>query len=369
MKYTKRILLVCSSLGDGGAERVAVNMSCEVDKYGHKVTIFYWDNKSDREYALSDNVSLIKSPSRSFLGRVIALTKLLRNQSFDVGIGFTDIPNIILFLASLFSFRSLVRISTIHTDLVARDAHVPHGRVKAQLLKTLHAYACRRSGFTVAVSDGARQSAIEYLSLVPSKTVTIYNPILDDIHNVESRPKPSLPLKLVAAGRLTEAKDYPTMIEAVKRIVSVEGIECNLHVYGEGPLRSELELLISKNDLNEKVILKGFVKDLRSKLPEYDVFLLSSQWEGLSNVLVEALSVGLPIISTDCPSGPREILMNGEFGVLVPTRSAGHMSQAIKQLSEDKFQIKKDELLKHLNKFTLPTATAAYLALIDRLCE
>ena len=81
MKYTKRILLVCSSLGDGGAERVAVNMSCEVDKYGHKVTIFYWDNKSDREYALSDNVSLIKSPSRSFLGRVIALTKLLRNQS------------------------------------------------------------------------------------------------------------------------------------------------------------------------------------------------------------------------------------------------------------------------------------------------
>jgi len=364
-KASEEVLLVCSSIGGGGAEKVAVNISSEMVKNGLRVTIFYWDDKVGEEYNLSPSINRIRYPGRSFMGRVLALASLVRRSRFDAAIGFTDISNIILSIALLSSPYSLVRVSTIHTDLIARDAFLKGEKVKRDFLRFLHSRACRSSDYCVAVSNGATQSAIKRLGLSPSKTKTIYNPVLERVSSVQHCNRITTPIRIVAAGRLTEAKDYPTMIRALREVVFSEHIECSLDIYGDGPLRNQLEALVSELGLTKHVFFRGFVGDLEAKLPEYDIFLLSSRWEGFSNVLVEALSSGLFVISTDCPSGPREILKNGDYGILVPTESPLEMSGAIVRLLRDKhYRPKMNGLSAHLQNFTTSVATCRYICLV-----
>ena len=128
-------------------------------------------------------------------------------------------------------------------------------------------------------------------------------------------------------GRLTHQKDFSTLIRAVSKVLNETGVK--LVIVGEGDDRADMEKLIRELGIHESCELPGFVGNPYSYLKNTDVFVLSSRWEGLPNALLQALAVGTPVVSTDCPSGPREILEHGRWGRLVPVEDVDAMASAI----------------------------------------
>jgi glycosyltransferase involved in cell wall biosynthesis len=132
---------------------------------------------------------------------------------------------------------------------------------------------------------------------------------------------------ILGVGELCARKDFTTLILAFSRVRRLR--PCHLLILGEGRQRSRLEALITQLGLNNDVELPGFVENPYAYMARADLLVLSSNCEGFGNVLAEALAIGLPVVSTDCPSGPREILQDGRFGLLVPIGDANALARAM----------------------------------------
>lgn len=146
-------------------------------------------------------------------------------------------------------------------------------------------------------------------------------------------PKPKDAYLLVACGRLEPQKDYPTMLEAVARIRADKPVE--LWILGRGKLESRLKREVTRLGIAERVRFLGFQANPFAFMAAADVFVLSSAWEGFGNVIVEAMASGAPVVATDCPFGPAEILENGRYGKLVPTRDPQRLAEEIGALLQD----------------------------------
>ncbi len=174
---------------------------------------------------------------------------------------------------------------------------------------------------------------------VPRERITtIYNPVvMPDLH-VKALEQPHHPWfldrdapLLLAVGRLEERqKDWPTLIKAFTRLATQR--PCRLIILGEGPLRKQIEGLVEESKLTDRVSLPGWVENPFAFMARASLFVLSSRWEGLPTVLVEALACGCPCVSTDCPSGPAEILLNGDLGPLVPVGDDAALAEAMKRV-------------------------------------
>ena len=138
---------------------------------------------------------------------------------------------------------------------------------------------------------------------------------------------PGAPPVILGAGRLTEQKDFPTLIRAFALVRKKH--PARLMILGEGEERSKLETLVQELGLEKEVSLPGFVDNPYKYMKRAAVFVLSSRWEGFPNVLVEAMALGTPVVSTDCPNGPAEILENGKWGELVPVGETQSLASAV----------------------------------------
>ena len=204
----------------------------------------------------------------------------------------------------------------------------------------------------VAISEGLGD---QLGRIIPSRKTdihVIYNPVIDDtIDTLLQKPVPTdfdfiknikKPI-IMGMGRLVPQKDFATLIKAFKLVR--EKKEASLVILGEGYLREELLKLAEYLKIKDDVYLPGFTKNPYKVLSMGDVFVLSSRWEGFGNVLVEAMYCGLSVISTDCPSGPSEILNNGQFGSLYPIGDADELSNIL--MNEKKVNYNK----KYLEEF------------------
>jgi glycosyltransferase involved in cell wall biosynthesis len=138
---------------------------------------------------------------------------------------------------------------------------------------------------------------------------------------------PGQPPVILGAGRLTRQKDFPTLIRAFSLVAAQR--DCRLMILGEGQERRALEGLAAELGLAYRFALPGFAADAVDYMAQAALFVLSSAWEGFGMVLVEAMAVGTPVVSTDCPSGPREILLDGELGRLVPVSDPWALARAM----------------------------------------
>jgi glycosyltransferase involved in cell wall biosynthesis len=189
----------------------------------------------------------------------------------------------------------------------------------------------------VCVSAGVAEDLRRYLDPPPSKVHVIYNPVLSpqQIGRAPTVPphpwlEPGQSPLILGAGRLTRQKDFPTLIRAFALVAAQR--DCRLMILGEGQERSALEGLAAELGLSDRVALPGFVTDAMGYMAHARLFVLSSAWEGFGMVLVEAMAMGTPVVSTDCPSGPREILRDGELGPLVPIADPEALASAMLQV-------------------------------------
>jgi len=221
----------------------------------------------------------------------------------------------------------------------------------------------------VAVSEGVARDLSEELGIDRKKIAVIYNPIVGERlrHLVEMSPphrwlsRKSGPVVL-GVGRLVYAKGFDLLIRAFARLPADSG--ARLIIYGEGPERGGLERLVADLGLEDRCDLAGYERCPAAAMASADLLVLSSRWEGMGVVLVEALVAKVPIVSFDCPSGPREVLRDGRYGRLVPPEEPVLLARAIQAALSDPEPIPAD-VEAWLDRFSVSAAVDAHLELVN----
>ncbi len=232
-------------------------------------------------------------------------------------------------------------------------------------------YSFKRAKGIVVPSKGVKEDLINNYGASESKVITIYNGI--DIENIKKASKEEITYKkdcpwIVTACRLNFQKDFVTLLKAF-RIVR-DKIKAKLFIIGDGELKDDIFKLSSELGLDEDIIMPGFQKNPFTYISKADVFVLSSFFEGFGNVIVEAMSLGIPVVSTDCPSGPGEIIQHGINGLLVPVKDHNSMAEAVIKLMSDKNT--RDEIVMNGNRrvkdFSLGNMTESFRELLLKFC-
>jgi len=244
------------------------------------------------------------------------------------------------------------------------------GTWRYRILPPLVRWAYRRAGAVVAVSNGVRDDLVGLVAGLAPRVIA--NPVIGEAAPASGLSETLHPWLtdptcrvVLSVSRLSPEKDLPTLLAAFA-LLHDQRPDTRLLMAGDGPERGHLEALVAERGLAHAVALPGRVAQPMAWMQRAAVFALASQFEGFGNVLVEALAAGAPVVSTDCPVGPREILENGRFGRLVPVGDAAAMAAALAAAIDAG---PAPGAAEHAAQFTTGRATAAYLALFDELAQ
>lgn len=234
--------------------------------------------------------------------------------------------------------------------------------------KYLARYIVKRSDHTVAVSLGVKQDYLKVLGLCADSIMVIHNPVVTEALTVASKENLSeewLTLSrswksIVNVGRFVPEKDHATLIKALAIIRKTQDVR--LLLVGDGVLRHQIERQINDLGLTEKVRLLGRLENPFAYMARADAFVLSSKYEGLPGVLIQAMAVGCPVCSTDCEVGAREILGDGHYGPLTPVGDEVSLANSILHVLSK--PISKDLLVKRAAEFSADKSAQAYMNLI-----
>ena len=357
------VTIFLNDLGGGGAERVMLSLAEGFAARGYQVDLVSIKRQGAYVGEQPKNVRVIFfNRSRLMLG-LWDLVSYLKTSPPKVLLSALQNTNFLAIIAGLLAGGSSRIIPTVHSH-VSHDAQVSTG-----WKRTLEPYLVRLLyplvDDLIAVSDNIKRD-LECLGVQGQKIHRIYNPIvtpklLAQTKDIVDHPwfkEQTIPL-VMAVGRLHPIKDFSLLLEAMRRVRAIRPVR--LMILGEGPQRAALEALMVRLGLSECIAFLGFVENPVAYLRAARLLVVSSRWEGFSNVLVEALFVGTPVVSTDC-GGPREVLRGGRDGRLVPVNDPDQLAGAIlKALDEIP---DREALIKRAHDFDLDPILDAY----ERVC-
>ncbi|TDA69508.1 MAG: glycosyltransferase [Clostridia bacterium] len=297
------------------------------------------------------------------LASLPALVRYLRRERPAAILSALDHANIVAIWARRLARVRCRAVVSVHSTLSRATDNTPtaRGRLMPRLVRQFYPWA----DAVVAVSRGVAEDLVRTTGILQESIKVIYNPVvtpelLEKAREPLDHPwfAPGQPPVILSVGRLTAAKDYPTLIRAFA-LVRAER-PARLVILGEGEERPRLESLVRELHLEAYVALPGFVENPYAYMTCASVFVLSSAWEGLPTVLIEALALGTSVVSTDCPSGPQEILEGGRWGKLVTPGNPEELARAILATLEES-----NGAFGRIEPFTLEHATTQYLALLE----
>ncbi len=360
-----RIAFVLNNLSGGGAERVAVNVANTLASMGHDVTLILNFKRGPYLADVTPEVKILELGQR-MLRALPKLIMTLRRARFEAVLTVLDQPSIACLLVKPFIGPTKVIVVECNNPL-ASDAGVTSHVWKA--IRALRAKLYPKADHIIAKSEGIRSALVSNFNCTGAKITAIANPLdLTRVERMKTEPADLVlpetdkrPL-LIAVGRLSFQKDFGTLIDAVALLQKRRSVR--LVILGEGDLRQELEAKIAQLDLTDSVSLPGFVSNPYALIAQSDAFVLSSRWEGWPNALVEALACGAQVVSTDCESGPREILVDGQFGALVPIGDSPAMADALEKALDTDTDT--DALVRHVSSFSPQTIAAKYAEIIQK---
>ncbi len=331
-----RISIFLPSLDGGGAEKVMVFLANALAARGHSVDLVLAQAIGPRLSEVDSSVSIVDLSAPRMMRSVPGLVRYLRKTRPAAALSALTHANVALVAAAKLSGYSGRLLVSERNSL----AHVQAaGGAKSWARTTSARIAYRSADGVLAVSKALEDELRIFLGPNPPDIRTIHNPI--DCIAIQSlaaeAPDIDLPGKpenrFVAVGRLAPQKGLDTLIRAFATLPDRN--KRTLVILGEGPLRPELECLIASLDLTGRVTLPGFVGNVYSVLARSKVFVLSSRYEGLPNALLEALASGCHVVSTDCPTGPAEILRSPADGRLVPVDDTTALAQAMAEAMKE----------------------------------
>lgn len=342
-----KICVVLPSLGGGGAERLHINLINNWLHNGHEVELVVLTS-SHQENSIEELVpkdcKLIFLRSRRIRSSLYRLIKHLQKNKYNIILAAMWPITIITIIAAKISFNKSKIFVSEHTVLsVSRSNEL---KVSEKLIRITSTIFYRLVDGLIAVSIGVKEDIVDLANLKRNRIKVIYNPaavklkIPSDREVQELREKlwkPHSEIRLLGVGSLKTQKGFDVLINAVNHLPPDLKKKCELIILGEGSKRAYLENLIDSFELNEHISLPGFQIDPYPWFFSADIFVLSSRWEGFGNVIVEALESGLSIVSTDCKSGPAEILDNGKYGELARIEDPEDLSRCIIKVINKKF--------------------------------
>jgi glycosyltransferase involved in cell wall biosynthesis len=353
------------TLTGGGAERVIVNLARGIHERGLPVDLVVARTEGELVDQVPDGVRLVDLGGRRVLRSLGALAGYLRRERPRALIASMSHANVVAIWAGRLAGQGTRVIATVHNTM--SQSTPDQGRLAAtlwpRLLRTFYPWA----DAVVAVSRGAADDLARSVGVPRERVHVVYNPVITPATWAQAQRAPEHPWfvpggppVVLGVGRLTRQKDFATLLRAFADVRRCR--TARLLILGEGEERSRLETLAAELGISDDVSLPGFRDDAVSCMAGSALFVLSSAWEGLPTVLIEALATGTPVVSTDCPSGPREILQEGRLGALVPVGDASALAAAmLASLERPRRGVPPDSLA----PFTMEAAVNHYLSLIE----
>jgi len=317
-----KILLFITSLNGGGAQRIVQLLSRQMTSLGHEITVASLDH-GPPVYRFSKKATIVHFRTgvlnQGFLKilclplQAVELVIRIRQLKPDATISFLVRANLVNALSKFLMGQRKIIISHRNITQGLYGNAGLKGRIMLWLIEKLYPRADR----IIAISKDVKTS-LERVGVDPSKMEVIHNFI--DSRVIDGSKGPALPVSLgkpviISVGRLVEQKDFSSLLRAFAIVRST--LDARLVIIGEGPLRQQLERLAGQLKVAGDVLFTGWLANPFGVIRQGSVFVLCSRYEGFGNVIVEAMACGLPIICTNSPGGPAEILGNGAFGKLV----------------------------------------------------
>lgn len=327
-----RVAFFFHGLLGGGVERVMMNLARGLLDRGVEVDMVLGRAEGPLLPLVPQAARIVDLKVTRMHRALPGLVRYLRRERPRAVLAALDHANAVALLA-----RALARVPSkvvvsVHFDTSQVVARARNFRDRSVRIWTRLLYP--RADAVVAVSQGVAEDLIQRTGLPREKVRVIYNPVVtpEIFLWAEEDPghpwfAPGSPPVILGVGRLAKQKDFSTLIRAFARVRAVR--PARLLILGEGEERAELERLVRELGVTEDVALPGFTANPYAFMKRAAVFVLSSRWEGLGIVLIEALALGRPVVATDCPSGPAEILEGGRWGRLVPMGDEEALAQAI----------------------------------------
>ena len=335
-----KILFLINSLTGGGAERVVqtlANYFNASDDY--EIVVVVLETLKDA-YVLDSNIKkrVLKSASICRgIGKILCIpiqayecARILTQEKPDASISFLVRSNLVHTLSRWFGNKYPIFLSE---NTTSQNQYKSSG-LKDRVMRSLVGWLYPQADGVSAVSKGVKENLLSF-GVCPSKIKVIHNPQpLQELYKM-ALGSPSIQIRqdvhsLITIGRLVDSKDHGTLIKAFAKVK--KNIDACLYIIGNGPNRKKLQNLARTLKIGDAIKFLGWQSNPFALLKQADLFVLSSCFEGFGNVLVEAMACGLPVVSTDCPSGPSEILKDGEVGMLVPVGDVDALAQAITTL-------------------------------------
>jgi glycosyltransferase involved in cell wall biosynthesis len=350
------LALFLPKLLGGGAERVTLNLARGLVAEGWPVDLVLASVSGPYASAVPEGVRVVDLGDRRTLASVPALAGYLRRERPSGLLAAMNHANVAaVWAAALARYRGPLLLAE-HNELPP-----PSRGAWQRAFNVALRVSYPRADRVIAVSHGVKRSLAANAGVAAERIEVIYNPVIDAGLLEEDRPRPPAlaadgPPVVVGVGRLTRQKNFPNLVRAFGHLRRQR--EVRLMILGEGEERPALEALVAELGLEDDVAMPGFVDDAYDYLAHADLFALSSDWEGLPTVVIEALALGARVVATDCPSGPREILADGRYGELVPTGDAQALAEAMGRALDAPRPHVPDAWL---HEFSVRTATRHYL--------
>lgn len=348
----RRIAIFIPDLRGGGAERVMVTLANRFAEKGHRVDLVLASAKGTYLTEVGPGVRVVDLKSGRMLSSVLPLARYLRRERPDAMLSAMHHVNIVAILARKLA-RATVRLVISERNSLA-NLQTTHGVVMRVLMAILYPSA----DAVIAVTKAGARELLDAFNLIEAKVFSIPNPLdIERVKQLALEPldhpwfAPGEPPVILAVGRLAPQKDFSTLIEAFALLRS--HLAARLIILGEGPLREDLERLVRERGLADQVSMPGFQENPYKWMARCGLFVLCSRFEGFPNVLVQAMACGASVVSTDCPTGPNEILENGKYGRLVSVGDQVSLASAMEDLLKAKNHCNSDSLIGEFDQFNI----------------
>lgn len=350
--YRKKYLFVIPTLSNGGAERVVSVLASALYKQGQEVCIVKY-YATENEYPVVKGVKIINLSGGiiddydkiGYLKKVKKLRNIIKKELPDFIFPFLFQVALCTAFATLF----------VHTNVIQSIRINPFLGPKLKILRGIRNFLVYQSKCTIVQNS---QQKKYFLQNYQRKIHVVFNPVSEDL--LFSRWNPNHEQYIICGvGRLEKQKNFRLLMDSFKNAFA-DIPNVILRIYGEGTLEEELRQYAYSLGMRERIQLMGRSNNLKEVYENASMFVLSSDYEGLPNSLIEAMAVGVPSISTDCPTGPSELIDDRENGILVPVGDVGAMVMAMKSIYYDDCNIHKmsDAAKKKISRLCSPEVIA-----------